>query len=146
MKKIKSIILILALFVGIQCLTVKKARAIDCSVKYNSGFFTQTEVRIALSDITNLLFQATIAFLGKDTNRISERCHLEIGVAIFPDTLSVQIKFGEKIYVGGSHKIALVGLREAVIRAFYQEELFRRRICRLFGPTYKLNCVAFEKK
>ena len=85
MKKIKSIILILALFVGIQCLTVKKARAIDCSVKYNSGFFTQTEVRIALSDITNLLFQATIAFLGKDTNRISERCHLEIGVAIFPD-------------------------------------------------------------
>ena len=119
MKKIKSIILILALFVGIQCLTVKKARAIDCSVKYNSGFFTQTEVRIALSDITNLLFQATIAFLGKDTNRISERCHLEIGVAIFPDTLSVQIKFGEKIYVGGSHKIALVGF---FIKKSYLEE------------------------
>ena len=141
----KKTILVLALILGVQFLNIQTAKAISCSIRYSPSYFSKSEVKIALSDIINLLFQAKVAFLEDLNNRKSERCHLELDVIIFPGTLSVIVKFGEKTYSGGSHQIALVGLREAIIRAFYQEELFRRKICKLFGNSYNLNCIAFAE-
>ena len=143
-KTMKKIILFSALIFGAQFLTVQTAWAINCSVKYTEGYFSKSEVRIALSDITGVLFQAKVAFLEEIANKKSERCHFGIDVVVFPDTLSVVVKYGEQSYTGGSNKLGLIGFREAVVRAFYQETLFRRKICRLFGKTYNLNCSVFE--
>ncbi len=141
----KKTILVLSLIFGVQFLSIQTAKAISCSIQYNPNYFSKSEVRIAVSDVINLLFQAKVSFLEDIGNRKSEKCHLGLDVIIFPGTLSVMIKFGEKTYNGGSQQIALVGLREAIIRAFYQEELFRRKLCRLFGNIYNLNCIVFEE-
>ena len=100
---------------------------------------------MALSDIAGALFQAKIAFLDESKNKKSERCHFGMTVIVFPDTLSVVIKYGEKNYIGGSNKLSITGLREAVIRAFYKEDSFKEKICKFFGKNYNLNCLVFKK-
>ena len=141
----KKIILLLALIFGVQFFSIQTAKAINCSIQYSPSYFSKSEVRVALSDTTGILFQAKVAFIEETNNKKSEKCHFALDINVFPETLSIVIKFEEKSYVGGSDKINLIGLREAVIRAFYQEEQFRRKICKFFGTTYNLNCIAFEE-
>ena len=59
----KKTILVLALILGVQFLNIQTAKAISCSIRYSPSYFSKSEVKIALSDIINLLFQAKVAFL-----------------------------------------------------------------------------------
>ena len=141
----KKVILFLVLIFCFQILNVKEVWAIKCSVQYTSSSFSKTEARISISDITNVLFQAEVSFIEETSKRKNERCHFGLDVTVLPGTLVATINYGDKSYAGGSNKIGITGLREAIVRAFYQEELFRRKMCKFFGKTYNLNCIAFEE-
>ena len=126
-------------------LSLAELWAINCTyeVKQSNTNFTSYELSSAILSVTSPLLNIQKIELPEKA-KPSNPCHMQFLISEYSSVLSINLFYANKNFLGGSQQFNLEGLREALVRAFYKEEEFKKKTCDFFGEQYHLNCLLYQ--